>query len=84
MSRLLMIILWPSFLAAIVGEGLLFSLFDPYHLTLGSAEVTLRPMVAYTICFFLLWLLCALSSLLTCYLSVAPQMRTALFENRRR
>lgn len=68
MPRLLMIVLWPSFLVAIVAEGLFFSLIDPFGGSLGDNEDSLSPLATYTIGFFLLWLFCALSSSLTCYL----------------
>ena len=73
MRRLLMIVLWPSFLAAIVAEGLFFSVFDPYLLTFSNSKTVLQPMAAYTIGFFALWLFCALSSFLTLYLNEEPK-----------
>ena len=69
--RLAMSVLWPSFLAAALAEGCFFSLFDPAELAhLGGA--TLSPMALYSIGFFMLWTLCALASMLTCYLIVVP------------
>lgn len=69
--RLAMSVLWPSFLAAALAEGCFFSLFDPAELAhLGGAA--LSPMAVYTIGFFGLWTLCALASMLTCYLIVVP------------
>ena len=69
MLRLLMIVLWPSFLVAIVGEGLLFSLIDPFYSSLADSKEVLSPIAVYTIGFFLLWGVCALSSALTWYLN---------------
>lgn len=73
MLRMFMIVLWPSFLVAIVGEGLLFSLIDPFHSSLADNKEVLSPIAAYTIGFFLLWGVCALSSTLTWYLSGTPK-----------
>lgn len=68
MQRLLMTILWPSFLVAIIAEGCFFSLFDPRELSLlDGSEV--KPLAAYTIGFFFFWFFCSLASGLTCYLT---------------
>lgn len=63
-----MLILWPSFLVAIVVEGFFFSLFDPLDLMLVGGHVDLPPIAAYTMGFFFFWSCCALSSMLSCYL----------------
>lgn len=68
MARLLMVVLWPSFLVAIVAEGFFFSFFDPTELPLIGSDIVLTPMAAYTIGFFFFWVFCALASMLTCYL----------------
>ena len=73
MLRLLMIVLWPSFLVAIVGEGLLFSPIDPFYSSLADSKEVLSPIAVYTIGFFLLWGVCALSSALTWYLNGTPK-----------
>lgn len=72
MLRLTMVILWSSFLTAIIAEGCFFSLFDPRELLLGSQQIELSPLAAYTIGFFIFWIFCALASLLTCYLIKVP------------
>lgn len=72
MARLLMVVLWPSFLVAIVAEGFFFSLFDPNDLTLFGSEADLEPMAVYSIGFFFFWLFCSLASMLTCYLIGVP------------
>lgn len=69
MMRLAMRVLWPSFLAAILAEGVFFSLFDPLELIPASVEFTLSPLAAYTIGFFFFWAFCALASMLTYYLA---------------
>jgi hypothetical protein len=71
MKRIAMSVLWPSFLTAALAEGCFFSLFEPDELAqLGSAA--LSPLAVYSIGFFLFWTLCALASMLTCYLLVVP------------
>lgn len=73
MQRLLMIVLWPSFLVAIAAEGALFSLIDPLHGSVIEAKEAIWSLATYTIGFLLLWFFCALSSALTCYLGQEPK-----------
>jgi hypothetical protein len=68
MVRLAMVVLWPSFLAAILAEGFFFSLFDPRELSLGGHHLDLPALPTYTLGFFFFWAFCALASMLTCYL----------------
>ncbi len=77
MLRLVMMILWPSFLVAIAATGLFFSLFDPAELWLRvSGDTGLPDIACYTIGFLSSWLFCALSSMLTYYLAKVPNDRT--------
>ena len=70
MRKLAMVILWPSFLAAVLAEGLFFSIFDPAELP----RVELFETAAvYTVGFFSFWSLAALASMLTLYLAVVPE-----------
>ena len=57
----LMLVVWPSFLAAGVAEVLFFTVTDPADFELGR-------LAAYSAGFFLFWLLAAASSALTCLL----------------
>lgn len=77
MARLLMLVLWPSFLVAIVAEGVFFSLFDPSELALRGSDTELQPLAIYTLGFFFFWAACALASWLTCYLN-APREQQQL------
>ncbi len=72
MMRRVMVVLWPSFLAAIVAEGLFFSLFEPEELLALLGLPDEPAIAAYTIGFFCFWLVCSLSSLLTSYLVSVP------------
>ena len=69
-----LIILWPSFLAAILAEGSFFSLFDPHALFNFGDRFALSPIAGYSIGFFFFWADCALASLLTFYLIVPPNV----------
>jgi hypothetical protein len=70
-KRILMMVLWPSFLTAALAEGFFFSMFAPDGLV-PADEPAFAPMAVYTIAFFLFWSLCALASMLTCYLMMVP------------
>jgi len=66
--RLTMRILWPSFLAAGVGSGVIFALIDPLDvLVLGRWQP--ERMAFYTVSFFVLWLMAGLASGLTAWLT---------------
>jgi hypothetical protein len=67
-SRKLIYILWPSFLVAVVAEAVFFTLFDPADLHLFGSPVAVGELPAYTVGFFLFWLLAASASALTCFL----------------
>lgn len=66
--RLLMSVLWPSFLMAGASMGILFGVFEPGTLALRSDGLEVSNTVIYTIAFFIMWLLGALSSGLTAML----------------
>jgi len=72
MMRLAMVILWPSFLVAIVQEGFFFSIFDPRDLAMIYGDVDISPKAAYTIGFFIFWTFSALAGMLTYYLAFTP------------
>lgn len=75
MLRRLQVILWPSFLVAIIAEGFFFSLFDPHELSFMGSHMELAPIAIYTIGFFCFWMFCSLASMLTCYLISVPDDR---------
>lgn len=75
MSRRLQVILWPSFLVAIIAEGFFFSLFDPHELSFMGSQMELTPIAIYTIGFFFFWLFCSLASMVTYYLINVPDNR---------
>ena len=61
-------VLWPSFLTSGVATILFFTTFDPQELafTVGIDKPVSR-VGAYTIGFFLFWMLTSTTSALTCY-----------------
>ncbi len=68
MLKLAMTVLWPSFISAILAEGLFFSVFDPADLVLVGGQVELEPLGAYTMGFFFFWTVCAIASMISLYL----------------
>ena len=60
-------VLWPSFLTAGIATGLFFTVFDPEELLILTGHTTVSRMGAYSIGFFLFWLLTAVTCALTCY-----------------
>lgn len=68
LRTMLMIVLWPAFLMACVATGLFFSLVDPMELIILDARLKVNILGAYTIGFFIFWLLGILSSGLTALL----------------
>ena len=70
LSQQAIALLWPSFVTAIIASGLFFSAFDPRELIPFDHVIELGPLAAYTIGFFLFWLIALLSSLGTLYLAL--------------
>ncbi len=68
MLKLAMTVLWPSFLSAILAEGLFFSVFDPADLMLVGGHMELQPIAAYTMGFFFFWTVCSIASMISLYL----------------
>ncbi len=68
MRKLAMVVLWPSFMAAILAEGFFFSMFDPADLMMVGGHIDMPPIGAYTIGFFFFWSFGALASMLSLYL----------------
>ena len=60
-------ILWPSFLTAGVATILFFTAFDPRLMLIDTPFADLSRTGAYTIGFFLFWMLTSTSCALTCY-----------------
>ncbi len=63
-------VLWPSFLCAGAAAALFFTAFDPLYMFI---EYDVSRLGAYTVGFFLLWALTALSSAATLYFLLRPK-----------
>ncbi len=66
--RLLMWILWPSFLVGGIAEGVFFTLVQPEDLIFFDQPIRASKEAINTVAFLCFWLLCALSSALTIYI----------------
>lgn len=64
-------VLWPSFAVAIVATGIFFSAFNPRDLIPFNLDIDVSPLAAYTIGFFLFWLLAMVSSYGTLYFTIS-------------
>lgn len=73
--RHLIAVLWPSFLTAGVATIVFFTLFDPLEFLNDSGVASPGDvrLEAYSIGFFLFWLLTALSCLLTTFFQRPPR-----------
>jgi hypothetical protein len=71
MAQRLMWILWPGFVMAIPGVGIVFTLVDPADVHWMGAAVDDR-FLAYTAGFILFWALGSACSALTCLLQRSP------------
>lgn len=67
MLKRLIPILWPSFLVAGVADILFTTLFDPWEILYRGEPLIEQRIAAYTIGFFIFWLLGIASSSMTCY-----------------
>ena len=64
-------VLWPSFIMAVVASGVFFSAFNPRDLIPFNLDIDISPLAAYSIGFFLFWLLASLSSFGTLYFTIS-------------
>jgi hypothetical protein len=64
-------VLWPSFLVAIVANGIFFSAFDPVDLIPFNLDIDVSPLAAYSIGFFLFWIFAIISSTGTLYFTIS-------------
>jgi hypothetical protein len=64
-------VLWPSFLIAIVATGVFFSAFNPKDLVPFNLDIDISPLAAYSIGFFIFWMLTIISSLGTLYFTIS-------------
>ena len=60
--------LWPSFIAAGLGVGIIFTLVDPTELVILGQLMPASRSAVYTLGFFILWAICTVASALSCFL----------------
>ena len=70
-------VLWPAFIAAGIAEVLFFTMIDPAQLYLFGERVEWSATATYSTGFFLFWLVCICSSLMT-YLMMPGIAKEAL------
>jgi membrane protein DedA with SNARE-associated domain len=70
--RLLIWVLWPSFLIAVIAEGIFFAVIHPEEILLFGEPLAISSEGIYTLGFFLIWAFCATSSALTVF--VLPKL----------
>jgi hypothetical protein len=70
-SQQVIAVLWPSFIIAIIASGVFFSAFNPRDLIPFNLDIDISPLAAYSIGFFLFWLLASLSSFGTLYFTIS-------------
>ena len=70
-SQQMISILWPSFITAILASGVFFSAFDPGDLLPFDLDIDVSPLAAYSIGFFLFWIISAISSAGTLYFAIS-------------
>ena len=63
--KLVIWVLWPSFVAAGIAEVVFFTVIDPQQLYLMGEPVALSALATYSFGFFMLWLVCISASLTT-------------------
>lgn len=68
-GQMLMVVVWPAFLMAAVAVGVVFSLVDPHELHVVVAYLGDSRGAAYTVGFFVFWLLFSVCSAMTWLLS---------------
>jgi hypothetical protein len=67
MMKRLIPILWPSFLVAGIADILFTTLFDPLEIMYQGEPLISHRIAAYTIGFFIFWLMGIASSAMTCF-----------------
>lgn len=75
MLKKLMWILWPSFIAAGIGVGIVFTLIDPMELVVLGDHVHVSHTTIYSLGFFVLWAITALASAMSCFLAATTDTR---------
>ena len=75
MIRLLRWILWPSFIAAGIGVGIVCTLIDLMELVVLGDHVHVSRMTIYSLGFFVLWAITAMASAMSCFLMASMKIK---------
>ncbi len=67
MIQRIIAVLWPSFIMSGIATGIFFTVIDPFELMIIIEQPDISRMGAYSIGFFLFWLLTSSTCALTCY-----------------
>ena len=76
MLKQIMWILWPSFIAAGIGVGMVFTLIDPMELQVLGTSGQISSTMIYSLGFFVLWAIAAMASAMSCFLAVGSAQTT--------
>jgi hypothetical protein len=77
MLKKMMWVLWPSFIAASIGVGIMFTLIDPMELVVLGDRVHASRTTIYSLGFFVLWAIAAMASAMSCFLAADSQTNAA-------
>jgi len=69
MKKILLWILWPSFVVAGAASGLFFSAFDPHDLHWFGTPLEISRLGAYTVGFLFFWFISAVACAFALWLS---------------
>jgi hypothetical protein len=72
LSQRMMWIAWPAFLMACVLDVLVFAMVDPQDLQWFGQPLEISRQGAYTMAFFVFWIIAMVSSGLTTLLAMSP------------
>ena len=64
-------VLWPSFIVAVAATGLFFSAFNPRDLMPYNLDIDISPLAAYSVGFFIFWIIALVSSYGTLYFTIS-------------
>jgi hypothetical protein len=71
--KLISWVLWPAFLAAAVGVGIVFTLIDPMELVVLGGHIQASRLSVYSLGFFVLWSIAAMASGMTALLTTGSR-----------
>ena len=72
MTKRMLLIAWPAFLAACLLELLVFAVVDPLELQWSGHDLGWSRQAAYTVGFFVFWAVSMAACALTTFLRLAP------------